>query len=390
MYTNTTIYILRYTDCPNTSIGEKQVKMSKKINIMTTCDNNIATYILPQLVSIDVNLHEYDVNFFLVHCRISNENIEILREFCENTCIRFNEIVVTDNTEFYESLVISGGRQWPREAYFTLRVQDYLPDDIDRILYIDAGDVIIDGDIRPYYFDSFEGNSIIATPLGFKTDPATNKTSLYSSDDILSVRNGSLFNSGSYIINVEKFRNEGYSIDDFLYLDDILKQNTETGNAPYFGDQGFLAAAFVGDVKFYGYPEYKDPSYMPFNFRSSYWGLFKNELTYKPVIIHYAIISKPWIVRFNDETIDKFISHPNFVSNHLVTPIPPLAYMTPEHLRLCELWWKYAEKTPIYRDADIQARITADSWLKYYFPICAQYISLFYQHESLKRQLVKN
>ena len=352
----------------------------KRINIMTSCDDNLAKYILPQIASINENLDKYDVRFYLVHTRVRQENVELIKEYTVNqTHITFYEIKINENIPFYESLVASGGGQWPCEAYFTLRVQDYMPDDVDRVMYIDAGDVIINGDIAPYYFGEFNDRSIIATPLGFKTNPVTNEKELFTNDDVLTVSNGSLFNSGSYILNVEKFRKNGYTIDDYLYLADLLNKNTKPGSMAFFGDQGFLAAAFVGDVKFFAYPEIKDPSYMPYNFRSSYWGLFKNEPSYTPVVLHYAIISKPWVVRFSEEVINSIIDKPGFVGNHLIAPIPHIAFMTPQHLRLGEVWWDYAKKTPIYDEVDVRARITADSWVKHYLPMCFNYINACYQ-----------
>jgi len=354
----------------------------KRINIMTSCDNNIAKYIFPQLVSIDENLSEYDVHFYLVHSIISSEYIDSLKDFAKNqTSINFHEIKVSKSLYLYEKLSLNGGRQWPQEAYYTLRVQDYLPDDVDRILYIDAGDVIIDGDISPYYFDAFEGNDIIATPLSFKTNPITKESELHTAEDLLKVSGGTLFNSGSYVIDVDKFRTDGYLVEDYLYLHEILSKSTNPGSMAYFGDQGFLAAAFVGRVKFFGYPQHKDPSYMPYNFRSSYWGLYKNEPNYKPIVLHYALISKPWVVRFSDEIIDSIIDAPSFAAKNLVAPIPQLAYVSPQHFKLGEIWWKYAKETPIYEEADLKATIVAESWVKYFIPLCNSY------NNSMLRQL---
>ena len=358
----------------------------KRINIMTSCDGNIIKYLLPQFVSIDKNLSYYDVHFYLVHSRISTENLQMLKDFVESkTKIKFYDLR-PENLSFYESFVEDGGKQWPHEAYFTLRVQDYMPQDVDRVMYIDAGDVIIDGDIAPYYFDDFEGNSIIATPLSFKTNPVTREPELYTQDDILALSNGSLFNSGSYVMNLEKFRSEGYTEDDYKYLHQVLNEHSKMGESVYFGDQGFLAAAFVGDVKFYGYPEHKDPSYMPYNFRSIYWSLFSKELTYTPVVLHYALMSKPWIVRFDEDAINTVIDNPQFVGKHLVVPIPTIASMTPQHLRLGEVWWKYAKETPIYEQADTRARITAESWIKYYFPLCEEFDNLYSHYIALKKK----
>lgn len=349
----------------------------KRINIMTSCNDAIAEYLLPQLVSINRHLSGYDLYFYLTYNNISEEKLNLIKDFVKSkTCINYFEIKV-ENISFYESFVRDGDGFWPCEAYFTLRLQDYMPDDVDRILYIDAGDVIIDGDISPYYFDDFEGNSFIATTLGHKKIPETGELEPYTQEDIMELRRGTLFNSGSYIIDVEKFRREGYTENDYDYLRKLLRENSTKDEIPYLGDQGFLAAAFVGDIKFFGYPQCKDPSYMPYNFRTCYWAYFGNDLNYKPVVYHYAIRSKPWVVRFDDEVIDRVVGDPNFVGRNLVTAIPTLTSMTPQHLKACEVWWEYAKETPIYEEADVRARITAESWEKYYFPLCAQYNGVY-------------
>jgi len=349
---------------------------------MTSCDDNLAKYILPQLVAIDKNLHEYDVHFFLAHSRIFPKNIQMLKNFAnERTSITFHETKVTKNISFYESLVSNGG-MWPREAYFTLRVQDHIPNDVDRIMYIDAGDVIINGDIAPYYFGDFEGKSIIATPyIGFKENPVTKELELHTKDDMLKVaKSDSLFNSGCYVINVDKFRKEGYTLDDYTRLCGILVANTQLGEYSYFGDQGFLSAAFCGDIKFFGYPKHKDPSYMPYNFTSFYWHQFIERSDYKPVVLHYATMVKPWGLRFSDEVINMVFDKPDFMAKHPVAAKDaatiPITCLHPKTLRLNEIWWKYANETQIYDEANTRARITAESWMKHYLPLCAQHIEV--------------
>ena len=353
---------------------------TKRINIMTSCDDKLAKYILPQIVCIDKNLKKYNVHFYLAHNRISPDNIRLLVDFAKNhTNINFHEIIVNENLDFYKALVVNGGGQWPFETYFTLRLQDYLPNDIDRIMYIDAGDVIINGDIGPYYFDDFESNSLIVTPLRYKKDPVSGKNTLYTKDDILSVAMSSFFNSGCYVINLEKLREDGYTPDDYLYLSNILAENKNPDSLAYFGDQGLLAACFVEDAKIFGYPYYKDSPYMPYNFVTSFWRDHKKDPDFTPVVLHYAIRAKPWIVRFSEEVVSTIISDPNFISYRLVAPIPAIALISPEHFRMAEVWWKYASETPIYEEVDTRARITADNWLEYYLPMCRDYLHTYYQ-----------
>lgn len=341
---------------------------------MTSCDNNIAKYILPQLASIEKNCKNYDVHFFLFHNRISPENINMIKVFIKQcTHITFHEVKIQDIAH-YENIAECGG-QWPFEAYFTIRVQDHIPEDVDRILYIDAGDVIFAGDIAPYYFDDFEGKSILATAIAFKENRISGKNEIYTIDDANSLGGRSLFNSGSYVINVEKFRTNGYTMYDYLCLAlklcERAKEKSEP-ELPYFGDQGLLSTVFAGDIKYFGYPQIRDLSYMPYNFRSSYWGLYRSHLSYTPVILHYAIIAKPWIMRFSPDIIDTVIASPDFPLNHVSVEsvsVPLIAYLTPQHCKLCEMWWEYAKDTPIYEEADLKAKISADFFLKFYIPL---------------------
>ena len=347
----------------------------KRINIMTSCDNNIVRYILPQLVSLEENMSGYDLHYYLVHCRIDPGNVKMLEEFTHNrTGITFHEIKL-DDVSLYEA-VARGGGPWPCEAYFTLRVQDYMPDDVDRVWYLDTGDIVICGDAGPYYFADFEGNSLIVTPMSYKKDPESGKESLYTRDDILTLADGPMFNSGSYIIDVEKFRREGYESEDYLYLSEALKPHAKHDLFVYLGDQGFLATAFVEDMLLYGYPEIMDVGYMPYNYITSFYGLHKRDPICDPVVLHYDTKVKPWVARFTGEVIDSIIDKPDFITNNLVAPIPQILYMSAQHARHCETWWKYAKDTPIYDEANIRATITAESWLMHYFPVCKKYNDL--------------
>ncbi|MCL2576755.1 MAG: hypothetical protein FWE27_01715 [Defluviitaleaceae bacterium] len=359
--------------------------MKKRINLMTSCDDNLAKYILPQLVAIDKNLHEYDVHFFLAHSRIFPKNIQMLKNFANGkTGITFHEVKVTKNISFYESLASLGG-PWPREAYFTLRSQDYLPCDIDRIMYIDAGDVIIHGNIAPYYFDDFEGKSLIVTPSRYKINPVTNERELFTKDDMFLVsKKGTPFGSGSFVMNMGKIRNEGSTVNDYVHLREALKKERKPGEFAFFGDQGFLAAAFVGDVKYFGYPEHKDhPCYTPYDYTMSYSIQFEGEPDYEPVVLHYMIPTKPWVARFSEDD-KKNIDILDFGVIDLSIPIISKADFTPQALKLAEVWWEYAKETPIYEETKTRAAITAATWVKHYLPMCAQYVKALHQVEKLK------
>lgn len=63
----------------------------------------------------------------------------------------------------------------------------------------------------------------------------------------------------------------------------------------FWGDQGLLSAAFVGDVWGYEFPEIRDLWHMPYNFCLWYYDRKNEKPDYIPAIIHYAGTAfKPW------------------------------------------------------------------------------------------------
>ena len=64
----------------------------------------------------------------------------------------------------------------------------------------------------------------------------------------------------------------------------------------YFGDQGLLSAAFIGNMKHYGYMQDSGGAwYCPYNFCLGYYDYFACKPDYQPVIVHFAGVPfKPW------------------------------------------------------------------------------------------------
>lgn len=274
---------------------------NKRINIMTSCDDNLAKQLLVLLQSIADNLSDKEVYFYLFHTAISHENIELLKKQCTfYGMIHFEEVVIP-NPEAYEELTLGGGR-WCKEAYYSLCVHELLPEDVDRVLYLDAGDVIINGNIDEYYFADFEGKSIFATLRRFKLENGF--ASIYDADDMAVKKHlkaivEGVFNSGSFVMNIEKLRKEGYSIEDYQFLSRTLQETLGGEQRPYLGDQGLLSAAFIGDIKYYGYPKVWDLWFMPFNFGVWYFNARHQLPGYDARIIHFSGTPfKPWKAKY--------------------------------------------------------------------------------------------
>jgi hypothetical protein len=98
------------------------------------------------------------------------------------------------------------------------------------------------------------------------------------------------------MMNLDKMRQDGLTLADYQYLVDRLRQTFGTEKKEiYFGDQGLLSAAFVGDVCCYGFPQIRDIWYMPYNFCLWYFDLVHEKPNYRPAILHFAGTAfKPW------------------------------------------------------------------------------------------------
>jgi lipopolysaccharide biosynthesis glycosyltransferase len=337
------------------------------LNIMTSCDDGYAKYVLPQIASISENLKQYKINFYLFHSRIKPQNVELLKNYCESfQNIAFNEIFVYD-FEQYKRLHPEQAGHWTYEMYYSLCCHKYLPETIDRILYIDAGDVYIDGDISDYYFCDFEDKHLMVTGARYKSNGT-----LFSGDDLCddeslkaNIMRG-LLNSGSYMINIKKFRATNISIEYYLQIAEIIKQRLK--NPPWFGDQSFLSVAFVDSIKYYMYPDIKNIWFMPYNFCLWFYDKAK-ELWYEPKIIHFAGVDfKPWQVRFSLDF--KFNFEKDF--SGIYAPCS----LKKAQIKYYEKYWKYCSKTPIYEELNIPAIAYAKALENHYFPLCEKYNNL--------------
>lgn len=285
----------------NSKEKERNAGVKKNYHIMTSCDDALAPYVAVGLTAMAYNLKDVSVDFYLFHSRVSKKNLDMLESLCrelENGKIRFHEVLVPD-PEIYSEIADYGNR-WSGEAYYSLCAHLLLPDDIDRILYLDAGDTLVVGDIAPYYDYDFQGKSLVVTGSRYRL--YNGNLGLYSLDDLRDCNAGlpeilrGIFNSGSYMINLDRMRLDKRTLADYRFLTKTFREIFGNDNHNiYWGDQGFLSAAFVGDVRYYGFPEIRDIWHMPYNFCIWYYDRVHEKPEYSPAILHFAGTAfKPW------------------------------------------------------------------------------------------------
>jgi lipopolysaccharide biosynthesis glycosyltransferase len=335
-----------------------------KMNLLTSCTDGIAHLILPQLESLAATNSRYELSFYLFHTDVSDKNLKALAGYAERVGISFFEVRITD-TAPYELLASHGGR-WPKEAYYYIGLERYLPPDMDRIMYIDAGDNYINGDLGRYYFSDFYGKSLTALMYSCWNAKDENGYQIreFNAEDLENpkafsqIARGAIYGS-SMIFNLEKIRSGAYSVENFVELAKTLVLMIRSNN-PYFGDQGILSVAYLEDVNLYGFPELLA---MNFDEQGCEQGLFtyvvpycfavaamieeRFEFAYEPVIIHFDFPEwKPWKPSFTPEEFEA-LSSPGYTDS-----LPYLKTMADYHAK----YWDYVRPTPIYEELREQAR----------------------------------
>ncbi|MCR4655225.1 MAG: glycosyltransferase family 8 protein [Lachnospiraceae bacterium] len=185
---------------------------------------------------------------------------------------------------------------YPREAYLRLCVPYMLPDEVDRVLYLDV-DTIVEKPLTEFYSTDFS-DCLAVVCRDLKLIETTENGITHLIRDL----SGSYFNSGVMLCNLKKIRK------DFRFEDFIRYAKEQNYDLPY-ADQDILNGLFAGKVIYADQDRY---NYMvSMEARCGY----SEELALGAVIRHYAGIS-PW---------------------HRVPAVP-------SHKR----WWYYARQTSFY------------------------------------------
>ena len=118
--------------------------MNETINIVLCSDDNYAQHIAVVMASVMANT-KAQVCFFVINDNISQGKIIKLRSTAAkfNTVIEFIDVPKEKFTNVYLSGHVS------KAAYFRLALADIMPDDIEKVIYLDV-DLLVYDDIKKF------------------------------------------------------------------------------------------------------------------------------------------------------------------------------------------------------------------------------------------------
>lgn len=274
------------------------------MNIATALNRKYLQYTAVMLTSLCINNPDEPIRAFLLHHELTEEDFEILRRSLDHYDIEIISLKI-DRDQFDKRLPYSV--QWSIEAYYRLLLLDILPDDVERLLYLDV-DIIVNQSISDFYSQPFHGNDLVvcensAGHLSAQARLGEKQKEMFASR----FEKGFLyFNSGVLLMNITGMRGR---IDFHTYMKAIGEWDYQMG-AP---DQDILnyvhwPQVIYADAKKYNY----------FSRVAHEQGVTYENGRKSLCIMHYTD-EKPWETR-------------NY------------------HYPLEKIWWDYAKKTPFYHE----------------------------------------
>ena len=240
------------------------------------------------------------------------------------------------------------------QANYPLLAHKYLPDEVDKILYLDT-DTLVLKDIAEFYSTDFDDTFLIAAE-----EQCDKKYSRFLENPEKQTGEASIFNSGVLLMNLTRFRAE--KIDTDFYLDHINRME----GAPYFADQGLLNYIFGGgrQVKLVPAYKYNHTVYQEIvfgrifsytkeeraeKFNDNYTEDFDAENS--GAIIHFTY-TKPWdVIARNGDIVKGKFRKMNFYRLYRelcdTVGIDPNEDITPYVKCYYAAWWDIARKLPL-------------------------------------------
>jgi lipopolysaccharide biosynthesis glycosyltransferase len=209
------------------------------MNILIAMNDAFVKCYRVMMASLCINNSDEAVTFYLPDTgKLSREGLSALRKTAEDYDAGLEVLDCAGVLEGFEKLPVG---MWSVEMFFRLLAQDFLPADVDRILWLD-GDIIVNGSIRKLYYTDFcEGGAMLYAAC---EDKAISRGKIREEYDSLGWDDDRIYyNSGVLLINVAGLRKMGITGQQVL---DCAVDNVDRLHYP---DQYILNCMFHDKIK---------------------------------------------------------------------------------------------------------------------------------------------
>ena len=249
------------------------------MNILLTINKKYVKLVNILLNSIQLSNKDTKFDVYILHRELDIEDKNIIESGLDLN--KFNIKMIKIDEEEVKNFP-QYQKRYPKEIYFRLFATKYLPENIDKILYLDSDTLVINKLDELYNMD-FEGNFYIATTHVKKILRKINEVRLRIDDDVPYI------NTGVLLINLKELR----KIDVQKEVCEFVENNSKKLMLP---DQDIITGLYGNKIKIVDALKYnlgdRDLNLYNLNHIKNPIGLkWVKENT---VIIHYYGRNKPW------------------------------------------------------------------------------------------------
>ncbi len=249
------------------------------MNILVTINMQYINQLNILLNSIQKSNKNEKFDIYVLHRDLNQKQIEEIGKNLDVKKFNINSIKINekeiDNLPVYE-------QRYPVEIYFRIFAAKYLPNNIDRILYLDADTLVINKLNELYYMD-FEGNYFIATTHIRKVIHKFNEIRLGIEKD------EPYINTGVLLMNLEELRK--IKIEEEVI--NFMQKNKKKLLLP---DQDIISTIYGNKIKIVDDLKYNlgDRNLNYYNLNNPKEKIGMKWICKNTVILHYFGRNKPW------------------------------------------------------------------------------------------------
>lgn len=271
------------------------------MNLLFAIDDNFTKQLETLLLSVAINTDDQDINIYVMQSSPLEKTAE-LEQCCQLLGMTYHPVMIDDQI-FADAPVTD---RYPKTIYYRLLAHRLLPEDVHKILYLDA-DILCINDLKRLYETDLTGYlyaSAIHTGLTGTTE-VINKIRLQNFDS------DGYYNSGVLLMNLDAIRQEVHAEDIFDYIKKHIL---------FLPDQDVLNALYGDRIKsvpdqIYNFDTRKGGTYETISFGE--WTL--DWVVKHTVILHYCGRDKPWIETVNRGRFTALYKHYWHLRQQLMT-----------------------------------------------------------------------
>jgi lipopolysaccharide biosynthesis glycosyltransferase len=269
-------------------------KENSSIHVVTAADNNFAMPLCVSLFSIVENaMEDTCLHFYILDGGVNDKNKKRLESILRNSnkSSKININWISQDKDAVQAFPLHSGMS--RATYLRLFLPDYLPSELERVIYLDC-DLVLETDLSDLWEVDLNGR-VIGAARDLIVQTISHSTGVKNFEAYGGTTTSPYFNSGVMLINLNRWREENVTKKSIDYLvqtkENITLHEQEALNAalidqweeidPRWNQQGVVFWLSV-------LPE----SEFTNKIKSMYI-----DLIHSPFVIHYVSKSKPW--KFN-------------------------------------------------------------------------------------------